>query len=258
MRLIAASALVAVTLMLVPLAQGRTGASLTLNVNWDVNGVITVTLPDGTPVGSTGSTPTVIPAGYYTVVESGPGGCTYSPLFELKGPGLNINDDLTGGEITTYSYSAYFLPNSTYTWRNTAIPPVVHTFTTSADIVGSTPAKAGSSGATSSTRPTSEDIVGSAILPFRGTLTGAVSAAGRLTIAFKGKSVSRLTAGRYTLTVTDRSATGGFILKKGNHAPVGITTVAFLGKRSASVDLTAGKWTFAPLLGKKTYSIVVS
>ena len=85
-----------------------------------------------------------------------------------------------------------------------------------------------------------------------------MSAAGRLTLAYKGKSVTSLTAGRYTITVTDKSATNGFMLEKIKHAAVSVTGVAFVGKRSASVNLTAGKWFFTPRLGKTTYSIVVS
>ena len=39
---------------------------------------------------------------------------------------------------------------------------------------------------------------------------------------------------------------------------VNITGMTFVGKRSATVKLTAGKWLVLPRLGKTTYSIVVS
>jgi hypothetical protein len=166
---------------------------------------------------------------------------------------------MTEGETTNDAVNAYLLPNSTYTWINTATPAVVYTFITSADVQGTPPAKTGSSGLSSGTHSTSssQDVVGSALVTFRGTLTGAVSAAGRLTLAYKGKSVTSLTAGRYTIAVTDKSSTNGFILKKIKRAAVSVTGVVFVGKRSASVDLTAGTWFFTPRLGKTTYSIVV-
>jgi len=225
----------------------------------NASGAISVALPDGTAVGSTSGAPTVIPAGYYTVVLSGPGGCTQVPYFDLRGPGEHVRNNMTEGETTNDAVNAYFLPNSTYTWRSDAAQTVAHTFVTSAGVVGTPPANTGSSATSSGTqaKASSQDVVGSAVVPFRGTLTGAVSAAGRLTFAYKGKSVSRLTAGRYTIAVTDKSSTNGFILKKIKRAAVSVTGVVFVGKRSASVDLTAGTWFFTPRLGKTTYSIVV-
>ena len=260
LRLIALSAFVAGLLTLAPVAQGSRAVSLSLVVTFSVNGAISVTLPDGTPVGSTSGVPTVIPAGFYTVVLFGPGGCVSLPLFQLNGPGETINDDMLGGEVDTHNYNAYFLPNSTYTWRSDAAQTVAHTFVTSAGVVGTPPANTGSSATSSGTqaKASSQDVVGSAVVPFRGTLTGAVSAAGRLTFAYKGKSVSRLTAGRYTIAVTDKSSTNGFVLQKIGHAAVSVTGVVFVGRRSASVDLTAGTWFFTPRLGKTAYSIVVS
>jgi hypothetical protein len=116
-----------------------------------------------------------------------------------------------------------------------------------------------STGSPSSTpKATSQDIVGSAVLPFRGTLAGAVTAAGRLTLAYKGKSVSNLQAGRYKVAVDDRSSTNGFLLQKQKHAPVSVTGGMFLGRRSIAVNLTAGRWLVLPSAGKPTYAIVVT
>ena len=92
------------------------------------NGAISVALPNGQPVGVTSGAPTVIPAGFYTVVLTGPGGCTAMPHFNLNGPGEAIHDNLNEGESDNFTYNAYFLPNSTYTWSSDAAPCVVHTF----------------------------------------------------------------------------------------------------------------------------------
>ena len=261
LRLVAFSALAAGLLALAPLAQGRGAASQSLDVNFSVSGAVAVTLPDGTPVGTTSGAPTVIPAGYYAVVVLGPGGCTQLPLFDLKGPGENIVDDMSGGEVTSETYGAYLMPNSTYTWRTDNLNPgIVHTFVTSA-VVGGTPLASSSAGPpvpSGTLAPTSQDLVGSAVVPFRGKLTGAVSPGGALTLLYKGRVVTSLMAGRYTITITDKSATNGFMLEKAARSTVRLTGGSFVGKRSTSVDLTAGQWHALSGLGAKTYAIVVS
>ena len=128
LRLIAASAFLAGLLTLAPAAQSRTAASLSLVVSFTAEGVVSVSLPNGTPVGSTSGAPTVIPAGFYTIVLNGPGECINLPLLELKGPGVNIQDDMLGGETDTHNLYATFLPNTTYTWHIDRSQSIVHTF----------------------------------------------------------------------------------------------------------------------------------
>ena len=239
-------------------SRGATGPAL--DVTFSAEGTISLTLPNGTPVGTTSGAPTVIPAGYYTLLLVGPGGCSELPYFELHGPGENILNDMDLGEVKATD-TAYFLPNTTNTWRDNGIPDVVYTFTTSSTIIGTPPAPV----STRSSRPaprahsttSSEDVVGSSVAPFRGRLSAVVTASGRLSVAFHGKSVSRLRAGRYTISVTDRSSTNGFGLKTSRRKTVQITGGTFLGKRSMSVVLTAGKWLFVRRLGTTAYSILV-
>ena len=114
-------------------------------------------------------------------------------------------------------------------------------------------------GSTSTTvKPTSQDITGSEIVPFRGKLLVAVSAAGRLSLAYKGKPVSGLRAGRYSIAAVDRSTSSGLMLAKLSHAAVTVTGKAFVGKRTTSVVLTSGKWLFMPRAGQAAFSIPVS
>ena len=157
---------VVATLLLAPTAGARQAANLSLTVNFFTNGTITVSLPDGTPVGTQSGAPTMIPAGYYAVMLNGPGGCTALPHFILKGPGESITDNLTEGEVTNFQYNAYFLPNSTYTWRNDANPSVVYTFATTNDVLGSPPpAPAGAKGISAPSHGTaqSQDVMGSGL-----------------------------------------------------------------------------------------------
>jgi hypothetical protein len=255
LRLLAGSALAAVLLLPSP-AQARPAATPTIVVNFTPAGVVTVTL-NGAPLGTTSGAPTSISAGYYSLLLNGPGDCINLPLFELSGPGVNIQDDMLGGEVDTHSMPTYFAPNSTYTWHLDRSQSIVYTFRTSSDVVGS--AATGGSSSSSSSKgptPTSEDIVGSDLLPFRGTLTGSVTATGRLSLSFKGKSVSSLKAGRYTVSIVDRSSANGFVVK-GKRSSVAVTGMAFVGKRTARLSLTAGKWSFGPSAARAATSFFV-
>ena len=192
----------------------------------------------------------MIPAGYYGIVMLGPGGCIQQPIFHLKGPGEELINDMSGGEVTSEFYNAYLAPSSTYTWRlDTSDNAAVYTFVTN-NVVGGTPPSTSPAAGTatgSGAIPTSQDIVGSAVAPFRGTLAGAISRTGTLTLAFKGHSVTHLAAGRYTIAVVDRSGSSGFdVQKRGKRAVVSVTGGTFVGKRSLTVDLTSGTWTFMP------------
>ena len=258
MRLLAAIAIGA-GLLLAPGANGRPSASLTLYVSFFANGSIAVTLPDGTSLGTTSGAPPVIPAGYYTLVFSGPGGCTALPYFHLTGPGTNVVSNMAEGAASRATNTANLLPSSTYVWSDDAFPGVLHTFTTSAVVEGSppSPSTSGTGSASTGKGVSYPDLVGSEIVSFRGTLTAAVTAAGRLSLAFHGKSLTSLKAGKYTIAASDRSASTGFSLQKRGHAAVSITSGAFMGKRTASVHLTAGTWLFTTGPGKSTYSVVV-
>lgn len=247
-------------MLLAPLAQGASKASLTLYVSFFANGTISVTTPDGSQLGTTSGTPPVIPAGYYTLIFSGPGGCTNLPYFHLTGPGTNIVSNMNEGTSQKTTNTANLLPSSTYSWSSDAFPNVLHTFSTSAVVEGAPPSGQTSNGAGTPTGKgvTYPDIVGSAVVPLRGTLTAAISTAGRLSLAYKGKSVTHLAAGRYTVAVTDKSANAGFVLRKLNKAAVTITTSRFMGSHSASVHLTAGTWAVGVVAGKAIYTITVT
>ena len=88
-----------------------------------------MTLPNGTPVGTASGSPTLVPAGYYSLLLAGPGGCTLTPYFVLKGPGVAVTDNMAQGEDEFTEHDVNFLPNSTYTWHNSETPRVVYTFT---------------------------------------------------------------------------------------------------------------------------------
>lgn len=212
--------------------------------------------PDGTPVGVKSGSPTVIPAGYYSVVLTWPGSCSLVPYFLLSGPGVALSDNMAQGEEDFTEYDVNFQPNSTYTWRNGDNPSVVYTFQTSGQVVGTKPAPVIWKGPVTS-KSANSDIVGSAIAPARGTLTGTVASDGKLTLLFKGKSVSSLQSGMYKLTISDTTAKGGFILEPSKRKPVTVTGAGFVGKKTVTLHLTAGKWAVAALPGKTAATLVV-
>ena len=63
LRLIAAGFLAAALLVLPSAALGRAAANPLINVNYSLSGSIAASLPDGTPLGTTSGSPTVISAG---------------------------------------------------------------------------------------------------------------------------------------------------------------------------------------------------
>jgi hypothetical protein len=242
---------------LLAFAPGANAANLSMVVTFSAAGNITLTLPDGTPVGVTSGTPTVVPAGFYTMDMVGPGGCSTLPYFDLRGPGNTILDNMDQGEESAKTVNATFLPNSTYTWRDDQNPSVVYTFQTSGQVLGTPPPVPV---AAQHGQATSQQIIGadSNKAPTRGVLDGTITTSGKLTLAYQGKSVGKLLHGEYTLKITDLSASKGLTLQKASHKPISVSGVRFVGKKTASINLTAGTWVFTPKLGDKGYSITVS
>lgn len=258
-KLAVLAALVAAALVaLAPTAQARTAANPVLRVNFQLDGSVTVTDGNGAPVGARTGTPTVIPAGYYTVLLFGPGGCANVPYFTLKGPGENIVDNMDGGELSTNQYNAYFQPNATYTWHSDIDTTAVYTFTTNGSVVGAPPAVVGPKGLSSTNHGTAQSVnplAGNAAT-LQGTLNAVVSPSGKVTLTFDGKRVSTLKAGAYKIAVNDASASSGLMLQKIKRV-VTVTGLKFKGAHTGKVNLTAGKWLVMPRVGHTAYTLVV-
>jgi len=257
-KLLVLATLVAGLAALVPVAQARSAANPVLRVQWNLDGTVGVSLADGTPVGTRTGAPTVIPAGYYTLLMFGPGGCSNIPYFTLKGPGENIVENMDGGELSTYQMNAYFSPNSTYSWHSDVDTTVVYTFSTNSSVVGSPPPVVGPKGLSSSNHGTavSENPLGANAMTFQGTLAASVSPAGKVTLSFKGKNVSSLKAGSYKVAVVDSSSSNGLMLQKIKRV-LTVTGLKFVGKHTGKVNLTAGKWVVMPRTGQTSLTLVV-
>jgi hypothetical protein len=101
--------------------------------------------------------------------------------------------------------------------------------------VASTASRAGS---------TQSDLVGSAIAPFRGELAAAVGRSGIPKLAQRGRAVTTLKAGRYAIAVDDADPHAGFFVQAGGRRAFAVVRVGFVGRRTQSVTLTAGTWTY--------------
>lgn len=267
--LLAAAAVAVGFALLTSAAAGRESLTLTLNVTYSATGEVAVTTPDGSPVGTSSGAPTVIPAGFYTLSFSQPG-CSELPFFDLQGPGVNIMDNMLGGEETRETDDAVFLPNSTYTWTDEADPSVVYTFTTSPDVVGTPPPAVSGSAASAalSSLASSEGlgggtvsnvgVVGSSLSSSRAPLAATVTSAGVLSLTSQGRPITRLAAGRYTITILDSSKTAGFVLEHAGHAAVTVSAGPLVGKRSLSIELTAGRWLYGTTPRGLAHALIVS
>jgi len=239
-------------------AAARSAANPIIFVDFFANGQISVSTADGSSVGTTSGAPTVIPAGYYTFEFSGPGGCSVLPYFHLSGPGTDIVTNGNEGQVIHPPSGANLLPSSTYTWTDAAFPGVVYQFSTSAQVVGSPPVTLTSPSSSSSATVSSQDVVGSALLPFLGSLSGTISASGKISLLRAGKPFTSLKAGRYTLRVVSNSPRSGFVIERQKSKKVAVSRGAFSGKRSIAVSLTAGTWVFMVMPGKSSSSFAVS
>jgi hypothetical protein len=254
-----AGALTAASLVLAssaPAAQQRSAVHLSMHVLFTDTGEISVTLPDGSPVGTKSGAPTTIPAGYYSLLLSGPGACTLVPYFVLNGPGVAISDNMDQGEEEFLEYVVDLQPNSTYTWRNGDAPNVTYTFQTSSQVLGTKAPQAIWTGPVTS-KSSNKDIVGSGLPATRGALTATVTAAGKLNLTFKGKKVTTLRSGRYTLTVVDGSPWSGFVAQPAKKKAQNLTNAPFVGRRTATMQLSKGKWLFMTGPGASALSVTV-
>ena len=192
--------------------------------------------------------------------------CKSFVQFQLTGSGVNIATTLQEGDEDYGVFTATFQAGGTYTAQDNNQPSVaraVFSTTTLGTAIAPT-APYTSTGTGKGSQQTG--LVGSSSTsttstsdPLRGTLEATVSSAGKPKLMFKGKVVTTLKAGRYTVSVVDRSKNGGFIIQETRKAPTTAAGVSFVGRRTVTIDLKAGQWFFYPtFVGAKNYFIVTS
>jgi hypothetical protein len=228
---------------------------------------LTASIDGGPSMDSTGASAPVsatIPPGPYQVSVRTPlpdsswdtSVCKFGN-FSMNGPGINFavqfSNDL-GPYIATTTMT--FQPASTYTILDATHPTQPITFTTTATGSSSSllpPVPVSTASGASTQAP----LIGSGIVPFRGSLQTAVAGAGA-TLKTGGEPLSSVEKGRYNVVVRDESAKGGFYLEKAGKKPQMLTGVKFEGKRTVHLTLTAGKWTFFSTTGHTTAFVVTT
>jgi len=243
----------------------------TLYVNYTMQCTFTITDDSGKAV-------TTIAPGTWQVAVSTPGSfggvdlsgkndmtaCKGSIDFKLTGPGVNLETTLNDGDGSYDMLSGNFAASSTYTAVDGNQPAVARAqFTTAASGTATGTAGGSSSGTSgsgsSSTGGSSTGGASAGGSVTVGMLSGTVGSTGALKLTYKGKTVTTLKPGKYTVTVVDTSTHNGFILRMNGKSAITVSSVPFVGKKSLVVDLKTGQWYFAPTAnGKKTYFVVTA
>jgi hypothetical protein len=91
-----------------------------------------------------------------------------------------------------------------------------------------------------------------------GTLNGGVDTKGKLTLTLKGKKVASVKTGRYKVTVLDETSSNGFTLQTAGSKATEITSKPYVGRKTVTLVLKPGQWTFFSPSGKKTAFVVVA
>jgi hypothetical protein len=215
---------------------------------------IGITFDDGSAVGSQARTPPTIPPGTYTirVVDD-----AFEHNIHLSGPGVDVATVVDGTASPTWTVT--FQAGSTYKFQcDTHFDFMYGLFQTSGTSSGGSSSGGGSSGGSSSGGSTSVGTAGTGAV-FRGTLAGTVGAGGALKLALKGKAVSKLKAGRYEVTVVDKTRARSFVVQQTKHAAITVTGVSFVGTRSKTVNFKVGAWSYftsAGLKSKTAFTVV--
>jgi hypothetical protein len=261
--------LAAVTILAGAGSLGSRAALLpTLYVNYTLGCTFTITNDAGATVTS------IAPGDYQLlIITPGPFGasvlagntdftaCRGFVQFELAGPGTNLSTTLDYGDLDHELDQVTFAPSSTYVAQDLNQPSVAHwTLTTTASGTPTAPTSPATTTSPGPPRPAVPKTTASA-KPGRllGTLAASVTTAGKVTLTYQGHAIDSLSAGRYTITVSDHSKQSGFILRQIRRAAVTVTTGLFVGTRSVTLTLAPGEWFFySTSAGKESNFIVVA
>jgi hypothetical protein len=237
----------------------RADASGDLYIVFNLNHTISVTQANGAPLGTTSGPPTQIPAGSYNLHFDDSIGVS-GPIFTLSGPGENMSESLTLGEYPSATDVATFQPNSTYTWWDAENPNIVFTFQTTSQSVGTPTGSDSAGGGTTSSGggSGSQDIVGSGVSQFRGSLEATVYADGKVSLVKNGNAFTSLKSGRWTFSVDDESKKAGFSVEILHGSAKTISSKAFVGSNDVTVTLKPGRWFYFTPGGKKKQFFVTS
>lgn len=246
-------------------ARSDAAVSQTMHAFVHVDESIGLTFDDGSAVGSQGREPPTIPAGTYTirVVDD-----TDEHNFHLYGPGVDL--ETSTGESASTTWTATFQAGATYRYVcDTHADFMFGAFQAAGGSTGSTSggSSGGSTGGSSggSAGGSSSGSGGGTVSSGRassgsllGTLSATLDASGKARLLVGGRPVTRLQAGRYRIAVSDRARSRSFVVQRAGRAAVVVSGAAFVGKRSATLVLGAGRWSFYAAPGGRKTSFTVA
>jgi len=182
-------------------------------------------------------------------------GCKGWVQFQLQGPGVDLFTTLDSGcDAFLLLPAQTFKAGATYTFQDLNQPTVTRT-TLPVATSGTAETPSSPYSAWNGKSETVKDIVGSAIRtsPLRGTLEASLSKTGKPSLQRLGKGVTTLKAGRYKLVIDDKDTRGGFSVQGVGKKAKDLTTAPFTGQKSATLNLSVGRWMFYSGLGKVYY-----
>jgi plastocyanin len=257
MPVLLAAALLGVAGLQLGVSRSQAAVSPTMRATVHEDQTISLVFDDGTPVGNQARTPPTIPPGTYTirVVDD-----TDEHNFHLAGPGVDQATSVGGSASPTWTVTLQ--PGGEYRFQcDTHFDFMFGVFDTSG--TSSSSGSSAGSGSSSSSGSASSSGSGSSSSPsgagssLRGTLAGKLTAAGKLTLTIGGKPVSRLKSGRYRITLVDAAPSLGALMRATGRGPITLSGSAFVGTRTLTVALSAGRWTLSTSTGKSKTAFTV-
>jgi hypothetical protein len=201
----------------------------------------------------------VIPPGTYTISVVDDSG---AHNFHLTGP--NVDMGTTIGGIVSPTWTVTFQPGAHYRFQCDDHPDFMYgefdvsggggTTTGGGTSSGGSSSGGSSSGGSSSSGGGTVSNTGTKSAAVVGTLVGRVNPAGKLVLTYGGIPVKKVKAGRYKITVADKTPKRSFVVGKTGGAVTTIGGIAFVGTKTVTLNLTTGKWTFYASGGAKSSS----
>ena len=238
-------------------ARSHRAVSSTLHAFVHDDSTIGLMFDDGSPVGSQAHVPPTIPAGTYTIQVTDD---AHDHNFHLTGPGVEQSTDIGG--LSSPTWTVTFQPGGSYEFVCDAHPDFMYgNFTASGGSGGSSSGGSSSGGSSSggtssggSSSSGGSTSTGGTRTSLLGTLIGRVNPAGKLTLTYGGIPVTKVKAGRYKITVADKTPKRSFVVQRAGGPTTTVSSVAFVGTHSVTLNLLAGKWTFFTSAGAKSTS----
>jgi len=244
-----------------PASQAALPGIPAIYITYSQNCTFTMTVDPGTPITSAAAPGQTLPPGTYQLLtfmpnpSSGYAPCP-GPAFTFTGPGVSTAITFAGAELAD-DRVVVLQPSSAYTAEDENAPAATKKVVSTSATGSSSSLVASSTATHSSGTSVQPDIVGSAILPYRGKLIATVDSTGKATLKLRGRAVATLKAGKYDIAVDDRDARAGFFVQRASRKPTTVTGVSFVGRRSHRVALGAGTWTFFSNVGAPVRFAVV-